>query len=177
MKPLKWYFQKIRMGIRSSGFSKSFQIKIGIEANHYMVRHIINCDFVDILLTLLKIFIRNEYETSFKKIGRINAGKSSEYPLIRLQYSNKEFYIDRKSCFVGEEGKGMKNTLGNSCPIFNVTLIRGREQLFGGDQFPIPTRYKISVWGGDQSPPPHTLNFRPGGGTSPPHAHVWLRYK
>jgi len=37
-----------------------------------------------------------------------------------------------------------------------IRTIRGREQLFwGGDQFPIPTRYKISVW--------DTLNFRPGG--------------
>jgi len=41
--------------------------------------------------------------------------------------------------------------------------IRGREQLFWGDQLPIPTRYKISVLG-NQSP---ILNFWPGG-TSPP---------
>jgi len=47
-------------------------------------------------------------------------------------------------------------------------IIRGGEQLFwGGDQFPIPTRYKISVWGGDQSPPPH-VKFPAWGGTSPP---------
>jgi len=54
-----------------------------------------------------------------------------------------------------------------------IENIRGREQLFGGDQFPIPTRYKISVWGGDQSPPPH-VKFPAWGGTSPPppHAHV-----
>jgi len=43
----------------------------------------------------------------------------------------------------------------------------GVSNFLGGDQFPIPTRYKISVWGGDQSPP-HTLNFRPGGGPVPP---------
>jgi len=49
-----------------------------------------------------------------------------------------------------------------------VDRIRGREQLFGGgDQFPIPTRYKISVWGGGPVPPPPTLNFRPGGGPVP----------
>jgi len=36
----------------------------------------------------------------------------------------------------------------------------------GGDQLPIPKRYKISVWGGP-APPPNTLNFWPGG-TSPP---------
>jgi len=44
----------------------------------------------------------------------------------------------------------------------------------GGDQLPIPTRNKMSVWG-DQ--PPHTLNFWPGGTSpppSPPHAHVWV---
>jgi len=34
---------------------------------------------------------------------------------------------------------------------FGVGIMRGREQLWGGDQLPIPTRYKISVWG-DQSP-------------------------
>jgi len=35
-----------------------------------------------------------------------------------------------------------------------VNHIRGREQLFleGGDQFPIPTRYKISVCGGPAPP-------------------------
>jgi len=39
--------------------------------------------------------------------------------------------------------------------VFDVELfptIRGREQLFGGDLFPIPTRYKISVWGGPVPP-------------------------
>jgi len=47
-----------------------------------------------------------------------------------------------------------------------VDIIRGREQLFGGwDQFPIPTRYKISVWGGPV-PPPH-VKF-PAWGDQPP---------
>jgi len=48
------------------------------------------------------------------------------------------------------------------------TTIRAREQLFWGDQFPIPTSYKISVWG-DQ-PPTHG-KFPAWGDQSPPHAH------
>jgi len=47
----------------------------------------------------------------------------------------------------------------------------GVSNFLGGDQFPIPTRYKISVWGGPV-PPPH-VKFPAWGGTSPPpHAHV-----
>jgi len=63
------------------------------------------------------------------------------------------------------------------CNQLTLDTIRGREQLFGGgDQLPIPTHYKMSVWGGTS--PPHTLNSWPGGTSapplSPPHAHVWL---
>jgi len=32
-----------------------------------------------------------------------------------------------------------------------ITIIRGCDQIFEGDQLPIPARYKISVWG--TSPP------------------------
>jgi len=46
--------------------------------------------------------------------------------------------------------------------------IRGREQLFGGDQLPIPTRYKSRSGGGPV--PPHTLNSWPGGGPVPPQS-------
>jgi len=48
----------------------------------------------------------------------------------------------------------------------------GVSNFLGGDQLPIPTRYKMSVWGGDQSPPPHVKFLAWGGPVPPPRPRV-----